>query len=91
MGISMKNLVEKDIAKTVRKHVEITPDMIGALIVKAVNAPEGTELKTGTVRVRDAEGNVVGEAQGYILDWTEQPKPRAPRKPKAEKTEGEQA
>lgn len=83
MAISMKNLVQKETAKTVRKHVEIAPEQVADLLKKAVGAPEETALVSGMVSVKDAEGNVVGETQGYILDWTETPKPRQPRKPKA--------
>lgn len=84
MAISMKGLVTKETSKTVKKHVEIKPDQVADLLKKAVGAPEGTQLVTGEISVRDEAGNVVGTVQGYILDWTETPKARAPRKPKAE-------
>ena len=75
MAISMKSLVEKKTARTVEKFVKITPDMVGDLIKKAVGAP----VEIALVAHQDENGAVY-----HTLSWTEQPKPRAPRKPKAE-------
>lgn len=75
MSVSMKSLVQKDIARTVKKHVEIKPEQVADLLKKAVGAPDEVPLVTGTAE----DGTPV-----YTLDWTESPKPRAPRKPKGE-------
>lgn len=82
MAISMKGLVTKETSKTVKKHVEIKPEQVADLLKKAVGAPEDTQLVPGEIAVKDEAGNVVGYVQGYILDWTDTPKPRAPRKAK---------
>lgn len=76
MSVSMKSLVQKDIARTVKKHVVIKPEQVADLLKKAVGAPDEVPLVTG---VDQETGSAV-----YTLDWTETPKPRAPRKPKAE-------
>ena len=76
MAISMKSLVEKKTARTVEKFVKITPDMVGDLIKKAVGAPVEVAL---VAHQDEATGAVY-----HTLSWTEQPKPRAPRKAKAE-------
>lgn len=85
MSVSMKNLVRKDVARTVRKKVEIKPDQVADLLKKAVGAPEEIPLNTTTA----ADGSIA-----YVLEWTETPKPRAPRKAKeapAPVQDGEQA
>ena len=73
MSISLKNLVQKDTARTVKKHVVIKPEQVADLLKKAVGAPDEVPLVTGTAE----DGTPV-----YTLDWTETPKPRAPRKAK---------
>lgn len=84
MSVSMKSLVQKDIARTVRKHVEIKPEQVADLLKKAVGAPDEVPLVTG---VSEQDGTTV-----YTLDWTETPKSRAPRKAKeAPAAEGAQA
>ena len=87
MSVSMKSLVQKDIARTVKKHVEIRPEQVADLLKKAVGAPDEVPLVTGASEIDDSPV--------YTLDWTETPKPRAPRKPKADKaaegSEGAQA
>ena len=83
MSISLKNLVQKDTARTVKKHVVIKPEQVADLLKKAVGAPDEVPLVTGTAE----DGTPV-----YTLDWTESPKPRAPRKAKeAPASEGAQA
>ena len=79
MSVSMKNLVQKDVARTVRKKVEIKPDQVADLLKKAVGAPDEVPLVTTTA----ADGSPV-----YTLDWTETPKPRAPRKAKEVPAQG---
>ena len=75
--------LEKKTARTVEKLVKITPDMVGDLIKKAVGAP----VEVALVAHQDENGAVY-----HTLSWTEQPKPRAPRKAKeATATEGMQA
>lgn len=84
MSVSMKSLVQKDIARTVKKHVEIKPEQVADLLKKAVGAPDEVPLVTG---VSEQDGTTV-----YTLDWTETPKSRAPRKAKeAPAAEGAQA
>lgn len=86
MSVSMKSLVQKDIARTVKKHVEIKPEQVADLLKKAVGAPDEVPLVTG---VSEQDGTTV-----YTLDWTETPKSRAPRKAKeapAQAQDGEQA
>ena len=84
MSISLKNLVQKDTARTVKKHVVIKPEQVADLLKKAVGAPDEVPLVTG---VDQETGSAV-----YTLDWTETPKPRAPRKAKeAPSSEGAQA
>lgn len=86
MSVSMKSLVQKDIARTVKKHVEIKPEQVADLLKKAVGAPDEVPLVTG---VSEQDGTPV-----YTLDWTETPKARAPRKAKeapAQAQDGEQA
>ena len=80
MSVSMKSLVQKDIARTVKKHVEIKPDQVADLLKKAVGAPDEVPLVTG---VSEQDGTPV-----YTLDWTETPKPRAPRKAKGASAQG---
>lgn len=85
MSVSMKSMVQKDIARTVKKHAEIKPEQVADLLKKAVGAPDEVPLVTTT----SADGSPV-----YTLDWTETPKPRAPRKAKeatAQAQDGEQA
>ena len=74
--MSDKITVTKEVTKSVRKHVEITAVQIGGLLKKAVGAPEATPL----VDVLNEQGQLVG----YTLTWNDTPKPRAPRKPKAD-------
>lgn len=86
MSVSMKSLVQKDIARTVKKHVEIKPEQVADLLKKAVGAPDEVPLVTG---VSEQDGTPV-----YTLDWTETPKSRAPRKAKeapAQAQDGAQA
>ena len=85
MAFSMKGLVQKETSKTVKKHVEIKPEQVADLLKKAVGAPEDTQLVPGEIAIKDEAGNIVGSVQGYILDWTDTPKPRAPRKAKPAK------
>lgn len=73
--MSDKITVQKEVTKSVRKHVEITAAQIGGLLKKAVGAPEATPLENVVV-----EGQLVG----YTLTWNDTPKPRAPRKPKGD-------
>ena len=83
MSVSMKSMVQKDIARTVKKHAEIKPEQVADLLKKAVGAPDEVPLVTTTA----ADGSPV-----YTLDWTETPKPRAPRKAKeVPAQDGEQA
>lgn len=75
MSVSMKSLVQEDIARTVhRKHVESSPSRSPICSKKAVGAPDGVPLVTS---VSEKDGTPV-----YTLDWTETPKSRAPRKAK---------
>lgn len=74
--MAIKDLVTKTIARTIDKHADVKPQDVADLIKKAVGAPAETPL----VVVTDEQGQLVG----YTLDWQETPKPRAPRKAKAE-------
>ena len=80
--MSIKNLVQKTVSREVVKHVEIKPEDVADLLKKAVGAPADTAL----VQTTAADG----VTPIYVLDWKETPKPRAPRKAKAEKTEGDE-
>ena len=73
--MSTKIEVTKEVTKSVRKHVNITAEQIGGLLKKAVGAPETTPLENVVVD---------GQLVGYTLTWNDTPKPRAPRKPKAD-------
>ena len=66
--------IQKTVARTVSKHVDITPVDIAGLLKKAVGAPEATPL----LETKDGAGNTIG----YSLSWDETPKSRAPRKAK---------
>ena len=74
--MSTKIEVTKEVTKSVKKHVAITAEQIGGLLKKAVGAPEATPLEN----VLNDQGQLVG----YTLTWNDTPKPRAPRKPKAD-------
>lgn len=73
--MSTKIEVQKEVTKSVRKHVDITAEQIGGLLKKAVGAPDETPMED----IKNEHGQLVG----YSLTWSDTPKPRAPRKPKA--------
>lgn len=74
--MSTKIEVTKSVTKSVKKEVTITAAQIGGLLKKAVGAPDETPL--------DDVLNDQGQLVGYHLTWNDTPKPRAPRKPKAD-------
>ena len=70
--MSIKELVEKEVSKVVKKKAIVKPEQVAGLIKKALGAPEETAIETVVI-----EG-----VSCYALAWSETPKPRAPRKAK---------